>query len=62
MRVFLWISLAAASALAQPSSDSWRSAGVIDVGHTPHVKLHSVPIRAVKMSDGFWSARMRINV
>src|SRR5258708_130794 len=62
MRVFLWISLVAVSALAQSGNDSWRSAGVIDVGHSPHVKLHSVPIRAVKMGDGFWSARMRINV
>ena len=35
---------------------------MIDVGHSPHVKLHTVPIRAVRMDDGFWSARMRINV
>jgi DUF1680 family protein len=62
MCVFLWISLAATSAFAQSGSDSWRSAGVIDVAHSPHVKLHSVPIRAVRMEDGFWSARMRINV
>src|SRR5438876_3316828 len=62
MRVFLWISLAAASALTQSGSDSWRSAGVIDVGHSPHVKLHTVPIHAVRVADGFWSARMRINV
>ncbi len=62
MRVYLGIGLIAASAFAQSAGDSWRSAGVIDVGHSPHVKLHSIPIRAVRMGDGFWPARMRINV
>jgi len=51
-----------AGALAQSRRYSWRSAGVIDVGHSPHAKLHSVPIRAIRMDHGFWSARMRINM
>jgi len=62
MRLFLLICLAAASALGQSVGDSWRGAGVIDVSQSPHVKLHSVPIRAVRLDEGFWSARMRINV
>ena len=54
-----WLAFAA---LAQSGGDAWRSEGVIHLDHSPHVKLHSVPIRAVRMDDGFWSARMRINV
>jgi DUF1680 family protein len=36
--------------------------GVVDVTHSPYSKLHDVPIRAVKMGDGFWSARRAVNV
>jgi len=36
--------------------------GVVDVDHSPYAKLHSVPIRAVKMGDGFWAARRQANV
>ena len=36
--------------------------GVVTSRHSPYAKLHGVPIRAVKMGDGFWSARRAINV
>jgi DUF1680 family protein len=36
--------------------------GVVSVAHSPHAKLHAVPIRAVTMGEGFWSARRAINV
>src|SRR5579871_5521233 len=36
--------------------------GIVDVSHSPYAKLHGVPIRAVKMGDGFWSARRAVNV
>jgi DUF1680 family protein len=62
MRLFILLGLAATFACAQSGDDSWRSQGVIYVGHSPYVKLHSVPIHAVRMDHGFWSARMRINV
>ena len=62
MRALVLLGLTGFVALAQSASAAWRSAGVIDVDHSPHVKLHSVPVRAVKIEDGFWSARMRINV
>jgi DUF1680 family protein len=62
MRVIVALCCTGLAALAQPGSDAWRSEGVIGVDHSPHVTLHSVPIRAVRMDDGFWSARMRINV
>ena len=48
--------------MPQSGGEAWRDQGIIDVSHSPHVKLHSVPVRAVHIGDGFWSARMRINV
>lgn len=59
MRVVIAFCCLAFAGLAQ---DNWRSEGVIYTDHSPHVKLHSVPVRAVKIEDGFWAARMRINV
>ncbi len=59
MRVVIALCCLAVAGLAQ---DNWRSEGVIYTDHSPHVKLHTVPVRAVKIEDGFWSARMRINV
>jgi DUF1680 family protein len=58
----LVIFLAAASVCAQTQSDAWRSEAVIHVDRSPKVKLHGVPVRAVRIADGFWSSRMRINV
>jgi DUF1680 family protein len=52
--------LAASVALAADSD--WQSQGIVSVSHSPHAKLHEVPIRAVTMGDGFWSARRAINV
>ncbi|MBZ5595987.1 MAG: glycoside hydrolase family 127 protein [Acidobacteriia bacterium] len=62
MRSLFLLILAGPMAWAQPGADSWRAEGVIHVDHSPHVKLHSVPIRAVRLDDGFWAARRRINV
>ncbi len=36
--------------------------GVIDVTKSPYAKLHSVPVEAVKMGDGFWLPRMKTNI
>jgi uncharacterized protein len=52
--------LLAAPLLAADSD--WQSEGVVSVAHSPYAKLHAVPIHAVKMGDGFWSARRAINV
>jgi len=62
MRTLLWLFVGCSAAVAQTGGDSWRDEGVIYVDHSPHVRLHSVPVRAVRMEDGFWAARMRINV
>jgi len=44
------------------ADNDWQAQGIVSVTHSPHAKLHAVPIRAVKMGDGFWSARRAINV
>jgi DUF1680 family protein len=40
----------------------WQSQGVLYLDASPHAKLHSVPIHAVKMGEGFWSSRVRVNI
>jgi DUF1680 family protein len=60
MRALLLVCLIAP--LPLDAGAGWQSEGVVSVTHSPHAKLHAVPIRAVKMGDGFWSARRAINV
>ena len=38
----------------------WRNEGVIYLDHSLNVKLHTVPIQAVHMGDGFWTERRRV--
>src|ERR1035441_5219372 len=59
MRTFLLLCIAP---LLLGADGDWQSEGIVSVTHSPHAKLHAVPIRAVKMGDGFWSARRAINV
>jgi hypothetical protein len=54
--------LFAAAALAQAADESWKAQGIINTSASPKAKLHSVPIRAVSLGEGFWSERMRVNV
>ena len=41
---------------------AWRDQGVLNVVNSPYAKLHSVPVRAVTIDEGFWSKRRKINV
>jgi hypothetical protein len=50
------------SAVATPMEKDWRSAGVIDTRKSPHAKLRSVPVSAVRIEPGFWSRRRQTNV
>src|ERR1039458_588111 len=59
MRTFLLLCIAP---LLLAADSDWQSEGIVSVTHSPHAKLHAVPIHAVKMGDGFWSARRAINV
>ncbi len=40
----------------------WMDAGVIDLSHSPHAKLKTVPVHAVTIQDGFWSRRRQTNL
>jgi uncharacterized protein len=48
--------------LAQAAGDEWRSEGVLFLKNSPHARLKDVPVRAVRMGDGFWAPRRRVNV
>ena len=51
-----------AAPLVLAADSDWQSQGVVSVTHSPYAKLHAVPIHAVKMGEGFWSARRAVNV
>src|SRR5580700_8504515 len=38
----------------------WRDQGIIHVDKSPYAKLHSVPVRAVTMGEGFWTPRRKV--
>jgi DUF1680 family protein len=44
-----------------PETPSGREKGIIDLTNSPYAKMRAVPIRAVKISDGFWGKRMKVN-
>ncbi len=44
----------------QPGDESWRDQGVIRLDKSPYAKLHTVPVRAVTISEGFWAQRRRV--
>ena len=53
--IYFLLSLAPLSIAAD-----WRNQGVIDVDQSPYAKVHSVPVRAVTIGDGFWASRRRV--
>ena len=38
----------------------WKSEGVIYLDHSLNARLHTVPISAVRVDDGFWAARRKV--
>jgi DUF1680 family protein len=44
------------------SGTDWKDEGVLFVDKSPYAKLHNIPVRAVTITNGFWSARRQINV
>jgi DUF1680 family protein len=48
--------------LSLQAADNWRDQGIIYLDRSPNAAMHPVPIRAVKLGDGFWQARRRVNV
>ena len=41
---------------------SFKDQGIIDLDRSPHAVMHPMPVRAVKLGDGFWQERRRVNV
>lgn len=62
MRAVLFFPIYSLLASAQTPASDWQSQGVVYVSHSPHATLHAVPIRAVRMGEGFWAARRQTNV
>lgn len=58
----LCLLLLPSAASGEAEDQPWKSRGIADTSSSPYAKLHAVPVRAVKMGEGFWSARMRTNV
>src|SRR5215831_13467091 len=48
--------------LAAGASLTWQDQGVLNLVRSPFAKLHSVPVRAVTIEEGFWSKRRKTNV
>ncbi|MBV8897460.1 MAG: glycoside hydrolase family 127 protein [Acidobacteriaceae bacterium] len=42
-----------------PQAD-WRSEGIIYLDHSLNARLHTVPVEAVHLGDGFWASRRRV--
>lgn len=40
----------------------WKDAGVIDLSNSAYAKLKTVPVRAVRINDGFWAQRRKTNI
>jgi uncharacterized protein len=49
-------------AFAGGSTANWKDEGVLNLDNSPYAKLHSVPVHAVTITQGFWGARREINV
>lgn len=45
----------------EPGPADWRDSGVVATHRSAHTLLHEVPIRAVRIDDGFWPERMAAN-
>jgi DUF1680 family protein len=52
----------AAAGAAEAPLLPWRDQGVLNLAGSPYAKLHSVPVRAVTIEEGFWSKRRKTNV
>lgn len=54
--------VSSAPAPADSSLLAWQDQGVINTANSPYAKLHSIPVRAVTVEEGFWSKRRKTNV
>jgi DUF1680 family protein len=50
----------AAWAALQEQPASWKDEGIVYLDHSLNARLHTVPVGAVHIYDGFWSARRKV--
>src|SRR5215467_11786398 len=48
--------------VALSSDPGWKDQGILNLAHSPHAKLRSVPVHAVTIQEGFWYGRRAANV
>jgi DUF1680 family protein len=58
--LFLLGPLLAAQGSSSAPPASWNDQGVIYLDRSLNARVHTVPLRAVHMGDGFWSARRKV--
>ena len=46
----------------RPADPGGKDEGILNVDKSPYAKLHSVPVHAVTIDEGFWSKRRATNV
>jgi DUF1680 family protein len=46
---------------AAPEAGSGSDKAVVDLTRSPYAKMRAVPVGAVKLGDGFWAKRMKVN-
>lgn len=57
-----WLTWLTVSGLVRAQEQPlWREQGVVSVRRSPYARLHDVPVRAVRIREGFWAARRRVN-
>ncbi len=44
----------------QGQEQEWRNEGILYLDHSLNARLHTVPIQAVHIGDGFWASRRRV--
>ena len=44
----------------QAAESAWRGQGVLHLANSACAKLQNVPVRAVKINDGFWDQRRKV--
>jgi DUF1680 family protein len=54
--------LAQSSVPGQAPPEPWKNQPILDVSKSPQARVHGVPVRAVKMGEGFWAARRRVTI
>jgi hypothetical protein len=45
---------------AQDNAAEWKQEGILYLDHALNARQHTVPVQAVRLGDGFWSARRKV--